>query len=170
MPRAAASARAGLASSGRQRYNRSLKRITWLLLWALSSCSHQPARQDEVFRLLISVRDQYPAQIALWSREPLRSYLKELLGTSYQTFLDDMEVACPVTEEHGVLFVTGNRLREGAGAGAVLLADPAHRSLRVSLWDGSRWVHSSNGGSEIHPPPEAHKFYQRYLGIDTHAH
>ncbi len=141
-----------------------------MLVITLSACSHQPAAEEGVFRLLTSVRGQYPATIGLWSREPLETYLKALLGQRYGTFLEFMEVACPVTEEHGVLFITGNRLTEGAQAGAVLLADPERKSLRVSLWNGSAWIHHSNGGGEIHVPSEANKFYQRYLGIDTHGH
>ncbi|MFN0170396.1 MAG: hypothetical protein ACKV22_28585 [Bryobacteraceae bacterium] len=147
-----------------------MRRFAALFLIGISACSTRPAGEDGAFDVLLSVRGQYPATIGLWSREPLHSYLKDLLGRQYPTFLENIEVASPVTEEHGVLFITGNRLNGGAEAGAVLLADPEQKSLRVSVWDGSTWIHHSNGGGDIHIPHEADKFYQRYLGIDTHGH
>lgn len=91
---------------------------------------------------------EYPRDTNLWGNPLLAQRLHTLLGARHQAFLVNMVVQGPLTEENGLLFVTGNKPREGGVDLAVFLADPANDKIQV-------WL-STNGTvedfSEANPP------------------
>jgi len=84
---------------------------------------------------------QYPRDTGLWNHPLLAQRLRVLLGDKHQIFKENMLVQGPLTEENGLLFVTGNRPHEGRVDMAVFLADPVNDKLQI-------WL-STNGVQEI---------------------
>jgi hypothetical protein len=90
-----------------------------------------------------SLAGQYPADAALWAREPLRTRMTRLLGGDYEAFLRNLQTSGPVSVEDGLVFVTGNcPSSEKAWGAAVLVADPAADRLLLKMyseqWDSVR--------------------------------
>lgn len=77
---------------------------------------------------------QYPRDIDLWTVHPLiAKRLQKLLGDKRDAFIENMKVQGPISEENGVLYVTGNKPHEGGKNMAVFLADLANDKIQVWL-------------------------------------
>lgn len=96
---------------------------------------------------------KYPAESALFEQSPISADLKQLLGDRLAVFQDNMKVSGPLSEENGVLYVSGNKPHEGGSEQAYLLIEPATRRLEVGLWQARKLsVLRSNGA--IAPPQD----------------
>ncbi len=84
---------------------------------------------------------QYPRDTGLWGHQLLAQRLHTLLGGKYQTFLENMRVQGPLTEENGLLYVTGNKPHQGGVDMAAFLADPVNDKLQI-------WI-CTNGVQEV---------------------
>lgn len=96
---------------------------------------------------------QYPRDTGLWSHPLLAQRLHALLGDKHQAFLENMRVQGPLTEENGLLFVTGNKPHEGGVDMAVFLADPANDKLQVWLSTGGTVETFSEADPPLADPP-----------------
>ena len=129
-----------------------MSRITLVLLALAVACSGAPEAPKAIadsaptpppLGYLAGLDGQYPLQTGLWESEPLRSRMTLLLGSDYETFLQNVRASGPVRLERGLVYVTGNCPSSATvwGAGA-LVADPAADRLLVKLyseqWDSVR--------------------------------
>lgn len=101
---------------------------------------------------------QYPRDIYLWGHPLLAQRLHALLGDKHQTFLENMRVQGPLTEENGLLFVTGNKPHEGGVDMAVFLADPVNDKLQVWLSSGGVAESFSEAETPLPDPPSVLAF------------
>lgn len=96
---------------------------------------------------------KYPYESNLFEQSPISADLKQLLGDRFAVFQTNMKVSGPLSEEHGVLYVSGNKPHEGGGEQAYLLIEPATHRLEVGLWQERKLsVLRSNGA--IAPPQD----------------
>jgi hypothetical protein len=63
----------------------------------------------------------------------LAARLRALLGERYPVLLANMRTVSPLTEAHGLWFITGNRPHEGGVEAAAVVIDPRQNALRVWL-------------------------------------
>lgn len=96
---------------------------------------------------------QYPRDTNLWGNPLLAQRLHTLLGARHQTFLVNMRVQGPLTEESGLLFVTGSKPREGGADMAVFMADPANDKIQVWLSTGGTVETFSEADPPLADPP-----------------
>ena len=91
---------------------------------------------------------QYPRDTGLWNHPLLAQRLHVLLGDKLQTFKENMRVQGPLTEENGLLFVTGNKPHQGGVDMAAFIADPVNDKLQI--WICTNGVQETL--SEAEPP------------------
>lgn len=120
---------------------------TTLLLIALTlSGCHAPARDPggagadsaapfpptSELAYLARYAGQYPTDAGAWQSEPLRSRMVRLLGGEYAGFLENVRTSGPVSEEGGLLYVTGNCPSSATVWGAgIVVVDPAGNRLLI---------------------------------------
>lgn len=69
---------------------------------------------------------------------PLAERLQDLLGDDYDKFQGNMETVGPLSEENGLLYITGNKDNDGGTDAAALVIDPEQDTLFVwTLIDGA---------------------------------
>jgi hypothetical protein len=76
---------------------------------------------------------KYPADVELWTTEPLASRLRALLGDQYDLFVENMAVVGPIAKEEGMIYVMGNKEHRGGIDSAVLVVDEANDNIKVWL-------------------------------------
>ena len=101
---------------------------------------------------------EYPRDTNLWGHPLLAQRLHTLLGARHQTFLEDMLVQGPLTEENGLLFVTGNKPHEGGVDMAVFLADPVNDKIQVWLSTNGTAESFSEADPPLADPPSVAAF------------
>ena len=69
--------------------------------------------------------------VEFWTSQPLNDRLKKLLGDQYPTFIDTMETVGPISEENGVLYVTGHNKKTNNAA--IFVVDEASDVINVKL-------------------------------------
>jgi hypothetical protein len=90
---------------------------------------------------------RYPRDVGFFEQEPLRARLAALLGDRLPDFLENVGVQGPVSEEAGLLFVTGNRPHSGGDEAAAIVIDPASDAIFVwLLHEGAVTEHPEPGG------------------------
>lgn len=104
---------------------------------------------------------QYPRDTNLWGNQLLAQRLHTLLGDKIQTFKVNMLVQGPLTEENGLLFVTGNKPHEGGVDMAVFLADPANDKIQVWLSTNGAVENFSEADPPLADPPSVAAFKAR---------
>ena len=101
---------------------------------------------------------QYPRDIYLWGHPLLAERLHALLGDKHQTFLENMRVQGPLTEENGLLFVTGNRPHQGGVDMAAFVADPVNDKIQIWLSTGGEAKTYSEAEPALSDPPSVATF------------
>lgn len=101
---------------------------------------------------------QYPRDIYLWGHPLLAQRLHALLGDKHQSFLENMRVQGPLTEENGLLFVTGNRPHQGGVDMAAFIADPVNDKIQVWLSTGGKAETFSEADPPLADPPSVATF------------
>jgi hypothetical protein len=79
-----------------------------------------------------------PQESGLWATEPLNKRLSALLEKKYKTLQTNLQVATPLREENGVLFVTGSRQAKNSGDVAAVVIDPKQDLIFVWMKSGGR--------------------------------
>jgi hypothetical protein len=95
---------------------------------------------------------KYPRDIGLFETSAIGDDLQALLGDDFDTFKTNMEVQGSLTEEDGVLWVSGNKPHQGGDEAAYLLIDPAAEQLEVGLWHDGRFRTFTTPGAAIAKP------------------
>lgn len=68
---------------------------------------------------------------------PLSDRLEELLGDDFDKFQENMQTVGPLSEENGLLYITGNKDNDGGNNAAALVINPEQDTLFVwTLFDG----------------------------------
>lgn len=81
---------------------------------------------------LRSLVGKYPAEVRLWETSPLHERLTALLGDRFPDFVENMQVAGPVTAEGDIIYVTGNKPHSGGAEAAAFWVEMA--SGRINVW------------------------------------
>lgn len=82
---------------------------------------------------LRSLVGKYPAEVRLWETSPLHERLTALLGDRFSDFVDNMQVAGPLTTEGDIIYVTGNKPHSGGAEAAAFWVEMASGRLHVWL-------------------------------------
>jgi hypothetical protein len=67
--------------------------------------------------------ESYPAEIGLYQTGAVAEALRQLLGSKFAVFQQNMQVSGPLSRDQ-LLFVSGNKPHEGGREMAYLLLDP----------------------------------------------
>lgn len=95
---------------------------------------------------------KYPADIGLYQTGAVAEALRQLLGSKFAVFQQNMQVSGPLSRDQ-LLYVSGNKPHEGGSEMAYLLLDPASRQLEVGLVEqGKLTVYRS--GPALYRPAE----------------
>jgi len=79
---------------------------------------------------------RYPREVRLFETAPLSTRLQTLLGDRTPLLAQNLEVQGPISEEKGVVYVTGNKEHAGGSDAAIVLIDVSHDALHVWLLVG----------------------------------
>jgi heat shock protein HslJ len=101
---------------------------------------------------------QYPRDINLWSHPLLAQRIHTLLGSRHATFLENIRVQGPLTEENGLLFVTGNKPHQGGVDMAAFIADPVNDKIQIWLSTGGKVENFSEADPPLADPPSVATF------------
>lgn len=101
---------------------------------------------------------QYPRDINLWSHPLLAQRIHALLGGRHATFLENIRVQGPLTEENGLLFVTGNKPHQGGVEMAAFVADPVNDKIQIWLSTGGKAETFSEAEPALADPPSVATF------------
>jgi uncharacterized membrane protein len=96
----------------------------------------------------------YPHTVHLWDEPVIHKRLNDLLGTSMNTFRENMKAQSPLMRDTGVFYVTGNKPHQGGLDNAVFLADPASDTLVVILYVKGTRRDFREGGRDVALPVE----------------
>lgn len=96
---------------------------------------------------------RYPREVHLFETPPLSTRLESLLGDRYALLGPNLEVQGPISEEKGVVYVTGNKQHAGGSDAAIVVIDVPHDSLHVWLLVGGALQEYREKPGE-HPLPE----------------
>lgn len=96
---------------------------------------------------------EFPRQSGLFENSPIAPQLKTLLGDKYETFITNMQVQSPLTQDGSVLFTTGNKQHEGGSEMAYIIIDPSSKALDVGIWEAGKLTTYKTEGSNL-PKPE----------------
>jgi hypothetical protein len=111
----------------------------------------EPANGLAALRPLVG---RYPHEVELWDREPLAERLRALLGERTETLLANMDVTGPLSEENGVLYVTGNKAHQGGTDAAAVVIDPRQDLIWVWLLVAGEPVALAERDAEIALPED----------------
>jgi hypothetical protein len=112
---------------------RTLSRLlsVFLLLFPLCATRHAAA-QTKPLAYLLKYVGQSP--YGLWKTQPLQQRLTALLGPAeFKAFVGNLNPATDLTQQNGVLYVTGNAPHRGTEEEAVMLVDVEKDSIEVFI-------------------------------------
>lgn len=92
----------------------------------------------------------YPAEIGLYQTGAVAEALRQLLGSKFAVFQQNMQVSGPLSRDQ-LLFVSGNKPHEGGREMAYLLLDPPSRQLEVGLIEQGRLTVYRSGPALYRP-------------------
>ena len=101
---------------------------------------------------------QYPRDIKLWSHPLLADRIRALLGDRHAAFLENIRVQGPLTEENGLLFVTGNKPHQGGVDMAAFIVDPVNDKIQIWLSTGGKAETFSEADPPLADPPSVATF------------
>lgn len=106
-----------------------------------------PAMKVQVdWSALRNLVGQYPNQVPMLEAPALRARLEVLFGADYATAMRNLEVAAPLAEQDGVLYVSGNRAHRGGDEAVAIAMEPATDRIRAwLLHDGQARVLAEPG-------------------------
>lgn len=101
---------------------------------------------------------QYPRDIDLWGHPLLAQRILALLGNRHATFLENIRVQGPLSEENGLLFVTGNKPHKGGVDMAAFIVDPVNDKIQIWLASGGKAESFSEADPALADPPSVAAF------------
>jgi len=101
---------------------------------------------------------QYPRDIDLWSHPLLAQRIRALLGDRHPTFIENIRVQGPLTEENGLFFVTGNKPHKGGTDMAAITIDPVNDKIQVWLATKGKVENFSEADPALADPPSVATF------------
>ncbi len=120
--------------------------VASLLLGGLAGCHREEARAPAeaspptaarpapgALAFVEGLVGRYPREVRLLETPPLSTRLQALLGDRYELLGPNLEVQGPISEQNGVVYVTGNKEHAGGSDAAIVVIDVPGDSLHVWL-------------------------------------
>ncbi len=109
-----------------------LPALVVLVAFISSSRSREAQSQAKPLAYLLKYVGQSP--YGLWKTQPLHNRLLALLGpVEYKAFVGNLDPATDLTQQNGVLYVTGNAPHRGTEEEAVMLVDIEKDAIEVFI-------------------------------------
>ncbi len=134
---------------------RSLLSLTSLL--ALCAVTNRPAHAAPDTALeqeLAAATGHYAADSNLLGTGPLADILKQELGAQYGSFIQNMQVAGPLTAAGDVLFMTGNKPHAGGSSIAWLVLDRSGRDMTAGILNPGQLSLYTTGTTPVTKPAD----------------
>lgn len=117
------------------------------------AAASQPAAPVSELASLRSYLGKYPHEdVSFLEQGVLAARLKALLGPRYPDLLANLRTVGPLSEQDGVLYITGNRPHEGGSEAAAVVIDPRQDALRVWLLSGGQASEFQDRGRSVDWP------------------
>lgn len=105
---------------------------------------------EKPWQALESKVGRYPTEIGLYQTGAVAEALRQLLGSKFAVFQQNMQVSGPLSRDQ-LLYVSGNKPHEGGREMAYLLLDPPSRQLEVGLIEQGRLTVYRSGPALYRP-------------------